>query len=171
MNDWSLTMNAVAKITKSNPLENAVSTGAFNEARLVLFTNNPEDREEGKTYPIMRGAIESKDFKIDVGAFVETSQNNVSYLSLSIGNGEQEKVYGRFYRDTKVGKEGHYYGYIEKSIETGIDAEGTKLYETLWTLSVDAKRAQSESGVNYIGGRVYPKGVKKASAADQPLPF
>jgi hypothetical protein len=164
-------MNADEKITKSNPLETAVNTGDFTNARFVLFNNTPEDQEEGKVYPIMRGAIEAKDFKIDIGAFSETSKDNVQYLSLSIGSNEQEKVYGRFFRDTKVGKEGHYYGYIEKAIETGVDTDGKKVYEMLWSLPIDAKRTQSESGVKYISGKVYTKGNKQVAAAPQELNF
>jgi hypothetical protein len=161
----------VTTLTKSNPLEAAVNTGDFTDARFVLFNNTPEDREEGKVYPIMRGAIEAKDLKIDVGAFQETSKNDVAYLSLSIGSNDQEKIYGRFHRDTKVGKEGHYYGYIEKAIETGVDSDGKKVYEVLWTLAIDAKRTQSDSGVKYIGGKVYTKGSKKVAAAAQALNF
>jgi hypothetical protein len=161
----------VTTLTKSNPLEMAVNTGDFTEARFVLFNNTPEDREEGKVYPIMRGAIEAKHFKIDIGAFTETSKDNVQYLSLSIGSNGQEKVYGRFFRDTVIGKEGHYYGYIEKAHQTGVDGEGKKVYEVLWTLPIDAKRTQSESGVKYISGKVYTKGNKKVAAAAQELKF
>jgi hypothetical protein len=157
--------NAATTTTKSNPLDNAVNLGEFIEARFALFNNTPEDRDDDKVHPVMRGVLETTAFKLDVGAFLETAKNGAEYLSLAIGGADQEKLYGRFFRDPKEGKEGHYYGYIERSVETGVDDEGQKIYEKLWTLGIDAGRRESDKGVKYIGGKVFLKGAGKPVVA------
>jgi hypothetical protein len=156
---------------KSNPLDVEMNVGEFTNARFALFNHTPEDADDGKTHPIMRGVLEAKGYKLEIGAFVEKSEGGTNYLSLSIGSSDTEKVYGRFFKETKVGSEGHYYGYIEKSQLTGADAEGKKQYTTLWSLAIDAKRMESAQGTKYIGGKVYAKAGKKSAAAATEVNF
>ena len=159
-------MNTSAVTLTPNPLDNAVTAGEFEKCKFVLFNNNGEKQDGDKEYPLMNGYIECKGFKIRVGAFDKIAEGSgTRYLSLSIGDAEQQKVYGTLYRDTKIGKEGSYYGYIKSSAATGEkDPAGKPVYETLWELGIQMKKAVAETTNRpYIGGDVYAKGAKAAA--------
>lgn len=142
---------------------------ATTKANFKLFNRaaGAED-DPTKVYPIMNGFLENKDFRLNVAAFFLTNKTTGeqikdkggnAILSLAIGNTNEETFYGTLYKDLKPGKEGSYYGYIDKSVDTGeVDEEGKKIYAKLWQLSIAARRHVPEdpSKKKYIGGDVYP---------------
>lgn len=141
---------------------------AESKATIRLFNRAPkEDDKPNVNYPVMTGFIENGEFRVQVGAFKQVnSKNQKSFLSLSIGNENDEKKFsGTMHRDEKPGREGHYYGYISESIFCG-DVDGKPVYESGdWQLAISAKRHAPEGKRKYIGGDVYPS--KKVSDGAQ----
>jgi hypothetical protein len=134
--------------------------------RLFNRAPQPEDKPE-LTYPLMTGFIENSEFRLQVGAFRQVnSKTQKEFLSLSVGNaGDTHRFSGTLHRDEKVGKEGHYYGYISESVVVGED-QGKPVFESgEWQLLVSAKRVEPEGKKKYIGGDVYPS--KKSSDSAQ----
>ncbi|MGK5033202.1 hypothetical protein [Janthinobacterium sp. MDT1-19] len=142
-------------------------------ARIALFNRRPQqDDKEGVSYPLMFGSIENRDFKINVSAFLKTnSSTQAKFLSLSIRNENDEQTFsGTLHRNNKPGKEDTYYGYISEQF---VNIEnGENVYSTSeWQLGIEAKILVSEgTGTKYIGGKVYPKRAKTASAATSEKP-
>lgn len=143
-----------------------MTINATTKARFALFTRVPKDTDEaGKTYPLMFGSIENKDFKVQVAAFLKTNTNTqAKFLSLQIRNEHDEQTFtGTLHRSTKPGKEDTYYGYINEQFVDEVD--GADVYTTSeWQLIINAKQMESGGGVKYIGGDIYPS-KKNAEAA------
>ena len=135
-------------------------------ARFALFTRKPKDTDEvGKEYPLMFGAIENKEFKINVSAFKRTNDAGKDYLSLSIANEGDAQVFGgMLFKSDKKGKEGEYFGFIN---ETYVDVvDGKKVYShSEWQSSINAKVTTAEPGAKvskYIGGNIRPSNKRPA---------
>lgn len=131
---------------------------------LVLFPYTPRTIEEGKTYPVMTGHLDTRRVKIPVSAFAKMTDEGRQFLSLSIGRKGQDHIGGAVFRDEEQdpsngrwqlapGKENERHGVICKSVPI----EGTDKYEAVFTLRFYGKRRQGRAGVAYIKAQVYPE--------------
>lgn len=131
---------------------------------LVLFPYEPRTRQEGKTYPVMTGQLETKRACIPVSAFAKKTEEGRSFLSLAIGPKDQIHIGGAVFRQEEQnqanglweltpGKENERHGVIAKTERI----EGSDEYETVFQLRFYGKRRMSAAGVPYIKAQVYPE--------------
>lgn len=127
----------------------------------ALFNIAAEDRIENG--PIMSGSIEvSKGLNIPVSAFKKLSENNLEYLSLSLGGEGKTHYYGKLFRkgaDAKVNAP-DYSGFISVLPCAG---SGDEYSQDDWDnapqLRIVANRERSLAGQAYIGMKITPKVV------------
>lgn len=131
---------------------------------LVLFPFTPRSIEEGKTYPVMTGHLDTKNVKVAVSAFVRKSEEGREFLSLAIGPQGQSHIGGALFRqeeqnplngqwDLTPGKELDRFGLISKQVKT----PGTDEYETVYQLRFYGRARVTAAGVPYIKANVYPE--------------
>lgn len=150
---------------------------ANTKARIALFNRAAKaDDAPDVVYPVMTGTLENSDGALSIRAYRKMSKEGKEFLSLLIKNDGDERTFsGSLFRDTKPGKEGHYYGYIsEQFVEE--KKGGEKVYtNSEWQLGISAKKQTADSGKKYIGGDVYvmnKRGTSSAtSAAEEDLAF
>ena len=138
---------------------------------LVLFPYAPQEREEGKVYPVMKGSLDTRDAKVRVSAFAHKTDEGREYLSLSIGSAGDDHIGGALFRhelqnplngllELAPGKENERFGAIAKSVPGA--EPGT--YDNLFQLRFRGKRKLSPTGVAYIKCNVYPERKEGADA-------
>lgn len=131
---------------------------------LVLFPFTPRSIEEGKTYPVMTGHLDTKNVKVAVSAFVRKSEEGREFLSLAIGPQGQTHIGGALFRQEEQnptngkwertpGKEMDRFGLISKQVKVA----GTDEYETVYQLRFYGRARVTAAGVPYIKANVYPE--------------
>lgn len=144
---------------------------ADTRARFALFNRAPKPEDDpSKTYPVMFGSIENKDFKIQVSAFLKVNrENGKKFLSLVIRNeGDQQTFTGTLHRSDKPGKEDTYYGYISEQFVDYPNGEA-EYTQSEWQVGISAK-VEIAAGTQrkYIGGNVYA--LNRARKPDAQVP-
>lgn len=138
---------------------------------LVLFPYSPQQPEEGKVYPVMKGSLDTREVKVRVSAFAHKTDEGREYLSLSIGSAGEDHIGGALFRhesqnpmnglwELAPGKENDRFGAIAKSVP------GTEpgTYDQVFQLRFYGKRKLSPTGVPYIKCNVYPERKEGADA-------
>lgn len=140
---------------------------------LTLFPFKPRTLEQGKTYPVMTGHIDTRRVKVPVAAFEHTTDEGRVYLSLSIGSKGQNHIGGAVFRQEEQnlengkweltpGKENDRWGVLNKQVPIA----GPDKFETVFELRFYGKRLESKAGVFYIKAQVYPQRIDGAPGQD-----
>jgi hypothetical protein len=131
---------------------------------LTLFPFKAREMVAGKKYPVMSGHIDTKRVKVPVSAFEHMTDEGRTFLSLSIGVKDQNRIGGAVFRQEEQaptggkwemtpGKENDRFGVLSKQVVIA----GTDVYETIFELRFYGKRLESRAGVYYIKAQVYPE--------------
>lgn len=169
-----LVTEAERQFTRRDQVQLVDLIDATTRGVLTLFPYIPRNVEEGKTYPVMTGHLDTKRVKIPVSAFAKKTDEGREFLSLSIGPQGQNHIGGAVFRQEEQdqtngrwelapGKENERYGVIGKTVPI----EGTEEFVTVFELRFYGKRRLSGAGVPYIKAQVYP--VRKAGDAEQSM--